>query len=74
MTDIIFFAAGIAIGIAVHIIRSSDDVCDKSGKAATNKVDEPLSEQAKKQKELERQYNNLLNYDGRAQRGVDDEN
>lgn len=74
MTNIIFFAAGIAIGIAVHIILSSNDVCDKGGKATTNEVDEPLSEQAKKQKELERQYNNLLNYDGRAQRGVDDEN
>jgi len=32
-----------------------------------------LPEMDKYQKEIERQYNNLMNYDGRAQRGVDDE-
>lgn len=74
MTNIIFFAAGIAVGIAVHIIWSSDDDCEKAKETAVCETDEPLSGQAKKQKELERQYNNLLNYDGRAQRGVDDEN
>lgn len=73
MTNIILFAAGIAVGIAVHIIHSSDDACTVSGKAAAIEAEEPPGGQEKKQKELERQYNNLLNYDGRVQRSVDNE-
>lgn len=31
-------------------------------------------EEEKMQKEIERQYNNMMNYNGKAQRGADDEN
>lgn len=31
-------------------------------------------EQEKEQRELERQYSNMMNYNGSVQRGVDDEN
>ena len=75
MRELIFFLAGFTFaiimtmvivfvfkraGILVKEIKSNDF-------SKTPKLD-------KHQKELERQYNNLMNYDGRVQRGADDEN
>lgn len=62
------FGAGLFLGIAALFFHTSNS-------KTLNKKDKEPSVPAldPKQKEFERQYMNLLNYDGRKQRSVNDE-
>ena len=73
MRELVFFLAGFVF--AIIMIVALVFVFKRAGIFGKEKENNPAAspEPDKHQKELERQYNNLLNYDGRAQRGVDDE-
>lgn len=74
MTEIIIFLTGFVFAIVTMI--SFAFIFKRVGITARNVKSNNVGkapETDKYQKELERQYNNLMNYDGRVQRGVDDE-
>lgn len=74
MRELIFFLAGFLFAIIITtvlvFIFKRAGILTKEIKSNDFGKSPELD---KYQKEIERQYNNLMNYDGRAQRGVDDE-
>ena len=74
MTEVIYFSMGILFATIVLTAFAFLFKHIKTNQSKSKNDDLAVSpEQDKKQKELERQYNNLMNYDGRTQRGVNDE-
>ncbi len=74
MTEIVYFSIGFIFAFVMLITFGLFLKHVGTGNAKPEKkVVATSPEQDKKQKELERQYNNMLNYNGRVQRGVDDE-
>ena len=74
MRELIFFLIGFIFALIIlSLFVLALKYAGMLGEKSKNNNCAASPGQDKYQKELERQYNNLMNYDGRTQRGADDE-